>query len=158
MAERIAESQNSDWDISALDDVLPWDFFPDHFNYRAYFDLGVKVLGESSEKDQGFFRLIRAACAHYASRSGSSVAYSRLACKDDPEFPLYQLDLARRLASMPENRQEAAAILATLASEDLLPLRAWKDILELGLDSELPPEVAEVLSQRTTKIQVRIGI
>ena len=156
MAEAIAASQESDWDLSPLDDVLPYDFFPEHFNYRSYFDLAVKVLGEGRRTDPGFFRLIRASSAHYASMAGGPLESARAAAELDPEFPLYRLELARRLAATKDSRREAAQILAALAGEDIVPLAAWDELQSLMLLSELQPDAAKALSGRAGRIRARI--
>lgn len=156
MAEAIMASQESDWDVGPLDDVLPYDFFPEHFNYRSYFDLAVKVQGEGKEGSSGFFLLIRASAAHYASMAGGSVESARKAVELDPEFPLYRLDLAKRLAVTKNSRQEAAQILAGLAGGDLIPLGAWDEFKKLDLLSKLPPEAAQALSLRVGRIRARI--
>ena len=156
MAEAIASSQESDWDIGPLDDVLPYDVFPENFNYRSYLDLAVKVLGEGRGTDPGFSRLIRASAAHYASMAGGPVASARAAAGLDPEFPLYRLALGRRLASVKDTRQEAAQILAVLVGEDIVPLAAWDEIQKLKLLSELPPETSQTLARRAGRILARI--
>jgi glycosyltransferase involved in cell wall biosynthesis len=156
MAEAIVASQESDWDISPLDDVLPYDFFPEHFNYRAYFDLAVKVQGEGKTGAPGFLLLIRASSAHYASMAGGPVESARTAAGLDPEFPLYRLDLAKRLAATKNSRREAAQILAGLAGGDIVPLGAWDELQKLNLLSELPPEAAQALSLRVGRIRARI--
>ena len=152
----IASSQESDWDIGPLDDILPNDFFPEHFDYRTYFDLGVKVLGEGRRTDPGFFRLIRASAAHYASMVGGPVGFARAAADLDPEFPLFRIELARLLATDDDTRREAAEILAGLAGGDILPLGAWDELQNLKLLSELPPEAERPLSQRIDRIRARI--
>jgi len=156
MAEHIARSQFTEWDLAVMDDVMPWDFQPEHFNYRAYFDLGVKVIGEGREEDPGFFRLIRACCAHYAAMSGGSLEFARMACADDPEFPLYQIALARSLALLPEGRHESALILDKMAEQDLLPVRAWDDLKAYKLEEELPSDQRAHLQDRINRIQSRI--
>ncbi|MFT3869114.1 MAG: glycosyltransferase [Nibricoccus sp.] len=156
MAEAIAESHESDWDIGPLDDVLPYDFFPDHFNYRSYFDLTVNVLSERKERAPGLFPLIRASAAHYLTMAGGSVECARKAVEWDPEFPLYRVDLAKRLAATKSFRQEAAQILAALAGEDIIPLGAWDELQKLNLSSELPPETAQALAVRIGRIRARI--
>ena len=155
-ADAIASSQETNWDIGPLDDVLPYDFYPDHFNYRAYFDLGVKVLGEKGGTDPGFLRIIRASAAHYASMAGGPVDCARSAVELDPDFPLYSLDLTRRLASVKDSRPEAAEILAALAGGDIIPLRAWDEIQNLKLSSALPSDVTQRLGQRSVRIRSRI--
>jgi hypothetical protein len=157
MAEAIASSEESDWDIGPLDDVLPYDVFPENFDYRSYFDLAVKVLGEGRGSDPGLFRLIRASAAHYASLAGGSVESARTAVELDPEFPIYRLALGRRLAAGKDSRREAAQILAEVAGEDIVPLAAWDEIQKLKLLSELTPEAARALARRAGRILARIG-
>jgi hypothetical protein len=157
MAEAIVASQESDWDVGPLDDVLPYDFFPEHFNYRSYFDLAVKVQGKGSEGAAGFLLLIRASAAHYASMAGGPVESARIAADLDPEFPLYRLDLAKRLAATKNSRREAAQILAGLAGEDIIPLGAWDEFQKLNLLPELLPEAVQALSLRVGRIRARIA-
>lgn len=156
LAESIVTSQETDWDVGPHDDVLPYDFFPEHFNYRSYFDLAVKVIGEGREQDPGFFRLIHASAAHYNVLAGGSVEAARKAVDSDPVFPLYRLDLARHLAAAKSSRPEAARILAGLANKNIIPLGAWDELVKLNLLNELPPEAARDLSPRICRIQARI--
>ena len=156
LAIAIASSQESDWDIGPLDDVLPNDFFSEHFDYRGYFDLAVKVLGEGRRKDPGFLRLIRASSAHYASMARGAIEFARTAAELDPDFPLYRIQLAKRLVTTKDSRPEAAQILADLAGGDIIPLGAWDELQSLNLVSELPLETVQLLAQRIDRIRARI--
>ncbi len=89
------------WQVGPLDDVYPYDFCSDHFNYRAYLDLlvaGMQPDGLSWREDSGreAVRLLLAGLHHYLALVLDSAENAARARELDPDFPPYLLDLAVR--------------------------------------------------------------
>jgi hypothetical protein len=95
-----------DWHVDVLDDVLPWDFCSSWFNYRRYFDLVMRALGSSTQRELDLIAVILASLNHYRARYADESVASRTkdelaaeAVRLDPEFPDYTLYYCRLLIS-----------------------------------------------------------
>lgn len=122
------------WIIDVLEDVFPWDFFPQYFNYRTYFDLLNRQLMSGERVDALLRDLIRASLHYYRGRHRpfaglhtSGLDDFRQATRLDPEFPYYALHYAEQLA-------------ARNGPGDLVP--ALRLLLDLGESSILFREAA----------------
>src|SRR6185436_7795316 len=99
LAQQALETDAARWQIGPDDDVMPFDFHADTFNYRAYLDLVLAAgKGVAVAKAQ-YVRLIRASLAGYLGRSTGTLAFHELAVDLDPGFARYRLDLAKCLLS-----------------------------------------------------------
>ena len=89
------------WQVDAMDDVFPWDFFPDNFNYRAYFDLITQQAAHGADSLAGFVALILASLHYHQARNASDsapdIAALAEAVRLDPAFPVYRLHYAQAL-------------------------------------------------------------
>lgn len=129
------------WALAPEDDVLPYDLFDRFFNYRTYLDRVVAVLSEQAPEDlpaaerrPDLVRLIRASLHHYLARAAgggaAGLGHAREAVRLDPDFPFFRLDLAKRLAVMggEAEQAEAVALLTGLAGSSMVAVEA-RDIL-----------------------------
>jgi hypothetical protein len=134
LLDRTLRRDASTWTIDVMEDVFPWDFFPQLFNYRAYFDLVTRHLAEGCEVTDGLRRLILASLHYYRGffapyddfHSRGLSDYQR-AVELDPAFPYYQYHYARELLQrgLPEDDSEACAILEHLLRHSILFLEAY---------------------------------
>ena len=91
------------WQIAPDDDVMPFDFHADTFNYRAYFDLVAAAHKGEAVATGSCLRLIRASLAGYLARATGELAAHELAVAADPDFARYRLDFAECLLHQGEH-------------------------------------------------------
>ena len=137
----------SHWQIDVMEDVFPWDFFPQFFNYRSYFDRLTEHLTQGTPVETDLRRLILASLHAYRGFYPSSYGLYSQSLDDyqaaatlDPNFPYFQLWYARQLLQrgLSEDRLNARQLLTELAGNSLLFREAF-DILdskELYLSSD----------------------
>jgi hypothetical protein len=89
------------WQIEALEDVFPWDFFSNFFNYRQYLSLVVEHLKkpQGNPGGIGFTYLILASLSYHVGHydGNPNSAYFKRAVALDPEFPFYKFAYAKNL-------------------------------------------------------------
>jgi|GEM_PF-1135906 len=121
LVETLAAPAES-WRLEPLDDVLPWDVFSTHFNYRAYFDLVTRHFTQGGEVREELVGLILASLWHYYAHYSQDQGHAARAASLDPGFCFHRHHLARALlaAGGPENIALAGDILAKVAGEMLL--------------------------------------
>jgi hypothetical protein len=149
-----------DWALAPEDDVLPYDLFERFFNYRTYLDRVVEGLsakarreqqGEPHGKPQSSERLrgdlvclIRASLHHYLARAAGGgvpgLAHAREAVRLDPDFPFFQLDLAKKLTALTgkAEREEAVELLTRLAGSSMVAVEARDILLRLQAEDGSP--------------------
>jgi hypothetical protein len=121
------------WTVDAMEDVFPYDFFPEYFNYRKYFDLVTESIRGGPTVAPLLCRLMLASLHFYRGfyapyqdfHPGGLVDF-RQARLLDPDFPFYKFYCADRLLArgLREDYPEAFALLAELAGGSLLFLEA----------------------------------
>lgn len=121
-----------DWRIDAMDDVMPFDFHGEWFNYRAYLTLVVRRCRGEPVEDAELARLLLASLAGYLARKTGKVSLHERAVELDPGFARYRLDLADALL-----REERDAAGSTARAVELLD--------ELAAGSAVFPEACERL-------------
>jgi hypothetical protein len=139
----------TEWIIAPEDDVLPYDLFDRFFNYRAYLDHVVAAFSEahgpSDVSRAALIRLIRASLYHYLARTSGNGAfgldYACEAVRLDPNFPFYQLDLAKRLAILTGSQERKAAItlLTGLSNRSLVAVEAQDVLIRLMAEQNEGP-------------------
>jgi hypothetical protein len=124
-----------EWALDVMDDVFPWDFYPQLFNYRSYFDLVTRYLTHGDDVLPQLRRLVYASMyyyrgffAPYQGYHSAGLEHFRRAADLDPEFPYYCYHLARELLQrgLPEDDAEAIGLLAGLARQSILFLDAFE--------------------------------
>ena len=130
-----------------MEDVFPWDFFPQFFNYRDYFDLITRQITDGTDVRPELRRLLLASLnyyrgfhAPYLDFNGQALDYCRRAAALDPAFPYYQYHLAEEFLQrgLPEDDTEAVRLLRGLLSGSILLLEAFELLSELA-DGVRPP-------------------
>jgi len=148
------------WHVDPLDDVLPWDFCPEFFNYRRYFDTLVRVMASGRETSTSeLIDIICASLCYYRAKythelpsDRSDVELAGEAVRLDPVFADYVLYWSRLLVTRawPGDLEEAAAQLQQLSRRSARLL----EILDLA--RHLPPamqgEWHQALEDRTARL------
>jgi tetratricopeptide (TPR) repeat protein len=149
------------WQIDVMEDVFPWDFFPQFFNYRGYFNRVTQHLMQGTPVETDLCRLILASLyayrgfypTHHGFYSQSLDDYGAAAALD-PDFPFFQLWYADQLLrrGLPEDRLAACSVLRELADGSIVfreALKILKDNGEKGEDITLrASRINEVLKVR----------
>ncbi|MCR9245688.1 MAG: hypothetical protein NXI31_11705 [bacterium] len=100
-----------DWRVDAMDDVLPFDFHPEFFNYRDYLALvAARCAGDATVTDRSLAELMLAALAGYLGRKTRKVSLHERAAELDPGFARYRMDLAASLVAEGDAAATARAI------------------------------------------------
>jgi hypothetical protein len=98
LAHHTLDIHPAEWQVDPQEDILPWDFFNAHFNYRDYLKLATKSLGESRQVEKVILvRMIQASLRHYVSHYEDAVENSSKAVALDRDFPPYKMRLAKLL-------------------------------------------------------------
>ncbi len=105
------------WQVGPDDDVMPFDFHAEYFNYRDYLDLVAKAVKGATVPSLAFTKLILAALAGYVARKTGKPALHEMATSWDPGFARYRLDLAKALLRRADgaDRERAIGLLQELA-------------------------------------------
>lgn len=140
------------WKISPSEDVFPWDFFGQFFNYREYFDLCTRAFQSGEDLTADLGRLILASIAYYLSfypaenwslgvfalKDGDDVMTNprKLALQAqrwDSAFPFYTMRCAELLLAQAtkDSDKEAVEFLVRLADESMLHARASALLVQL---------------------------
>jgi hypothetical protein len=143
------------WQIDVMEDVFPWDFFPQFFNYRSFFDRITQHLTRGTAVEPDLRRLILASLhayrgfypAYHGFYSQALDDYSRAAALD-PDFPFFSLWHAEQMLhrGLPEDRRDASHILHELAAGSLV----FREALEMLVQSD---EAAEDVERRATRVR-----
>ncbi len=136
------------WKAPAMHDVLPWDFFSAHFDYRAYFDAiveGGDVGGDGNRGGDGEraerqrVTLLLGGLKHYAGLMRRDPALLDEAARLVPEFPYYRFAAAREsLAGGGAGERDAALRwLRELARKDIrVRTRALEELAQAGVEDD----------------------
>jgi tetratricopeptide (TPR) repeat protein len=139
--------------IDPLDDIFPWDLYNTFFNYRAYLEgVEAKLKGDKSSCEN-LTRLIYASLHHYLGCYLDDQGHLERAVALDPEFPYYQLSLARHCVRSGKQADYslALALLERLGDESLLFTESYALLGEMahispeaqGYVARLEPVVAK---------------
>ena len=133
-AIKAADSYPEEWELSSLDDVMPWDYYSAFFNYRDYFDHTTSALsGEETDPYQPH-QLILAAINHYVGLYTGDSKYLRQAVELDSKFPYYQLHLAQALVKAegsPSDLEECLNLIRKLLNNSLICQKLVPILLKL---------------------------
>ncbi|HEY7427409.1 MAG TPA: glycosyltransferase [Gemmataceae bacterium] len=152
------------WQIDVMEDVFPWDFFPQFFNYRSYFDRVTAHLMQGVPAEPDLCRLILASLHAYR---GFYPAYHgfysqglddyQSAAALDPDFPYFRLWHAEQLLQrgLSNDRLAARRLLRELAGGSLVFLEAFQMLENLG---EPPDELAPRLCRARQILEVHESV
>jgi tetratricopeptide (TPR) repeat protein len=111
------------WDIDNLEDVFPYDFCPEFFNYRKYFDAITESVKRGHDVQSELANLMLASLAYYLARYTERPDLFKRAIELDPSFPYFQFDFAKYLtrsdASVSEIKQAQAFLLDLIRGSTL---------------------------------------
>jgi hypothetical protein len=160
LLEETLERSASSWRVDPMDDVFPWDVFPQYFNYRKYFDLVTEHFLQGTPVGSALSRLILASVQHYKSYYATwyqgfyaaSLDACRAAVVLDPDFAYYSLRLGEQLIQrgLHEDLEEARQVFARLADGSLVFSEAITQIQRI---QEL--QVADLEGQRQAAVKQR---
>ena len=118
------------WIIDPLDDVFPWDFHSNYFNYRRYLDAVVEHLQNKDTVFGDLVQTIYASLHHYLAcylkndprLQMTARSHYENAVQLDPQFPFYRLSLAKEAMSRggDSDRGIAVKLLRRLVEESML--------------------------------------
>ncbi|MHB1425993.1 MAG: glycosyltransferase family protein [Gemmataceae bacterium] len=144
----------SQWRIDAMEDVFPWDFFPQFFNYRGYFDRIAQHLMQGIPVEADLCRMILASLHAYRGFYPAYHGFYSQAIDDygaaaalDPEFSYYLLWYAEQLLQrgLPEDRLECCRHLHDLAAGSLVFREALAKLEAVGnMGEEIARRAARV--------------
>lgn len=149
------------WQIDVREDVFPWDFFPQLFNYRTYFDCVNQHLTHGTTVEADLCRLILASLYSYRGFYPTYHGFYSQALDDygaaaalDPDFPFYQLWYAEQLLrrNIDEDHQTACSILRDLASGSILFPLALEWLVSMN---EADQDVEDLATKCNKSIQTR---
>ena len=133
-AIKAADSSPEEWELSSLDDVMPWDYYSAFFNYRGYFDHITDTLSGKKTDTYQAHRLILAAINHYVGLYSGDPKYLRRSVELDPKFPYYQLHLAQTLVNVetsPAELEECLSLVRKLLGNSLICQKLVPILFEL---------------------------
>jgi hypothetical protein len=140
LAHDALEADVASWRIDPRDDVMPFDFHADCFDYRHYLELVAAAEKGVPVEPEALARLVLASLAGYVARKTDKPALHALAVQLDPGFARYRLDLARcllRRGGMAERRR-ALALLHELADGSAEFAAAARELLRAGEALSVP--------------------
>ncbi|MCA8973857.1 MAG: hypothetical protein KDC98_04010, partial [Planctomycetes bacterium] len=154
-----------DWQVSAMDDVLPFDFHSDCFNYRDYLTVVTRACRDGrggSGTNRVLVDLIKASLWGYLARKTGKVEFHDRAAALDPGFARYRLDLADALLARGEagDQARAVALLVRLAQGSVVFPQAIERLEALrleGVEVAVDELVMRRLQEDTIDTRVRLG-
>ena len=129
--------------LDPMDDVMPWDFCQNFFNYRSYLQIVTEASRDKTDRTDELKALILASLHHYYGRMADQPEHFEMAAALDPEFSVYRLWHAKALgrsgAAAP-----AIASLSEVVREILYAPEAWSLIQALKTEHgvAVPEETA----------------
>jgi hypothetical protein len=141
------EADPASWQLGPDDDVMPFDFHADCFNYRDYLDLVAAAAKGTVVPAAAFVQLVLAAIAGYVARKTDQPDLHERVVAWDPGFARYRLDLARCLLRRGDGAQRARglALLQELAGGSAEFAAA---VRELTRRAQTPPAATARALQR----------
>jgi tetratricopeptide (TPR) repeat protein len=122
LAEETVQVPISNWQIDIMEDVFPYDFESNFFNYRKYFDEVTESLMKGISASAALSRLILASLFFYLGFYTQNIPHLKQAIILDPDFPVFKLEYARQLVrrGAAGDYQEAGTLLTQLTDSSIL--------------------------------------
>jgi hypothetical protein len=161
------EVDPSQWQIDPHDDVLPFDFHADDFNYRDYLDLVVRAEKGQPVDSLEYARIVLASLAGYVARKTGKPELHQRAVQWDPGFARYRLDWAKSLLQRggAQQRDLATRQLMELAEGSTEFARAGRMLEEIAKDTgdsgvfgARPRLALQRMQEQTLDAKVRIPV
>lgn len=115
------------WAVDNLEDVFPYDFCPEFFNYRKYFDTITESIKTGRDAQPEVAKLMLASLAYYLARYTEQPNFFKQAMDLDPDYPYFQLNYADYLTrsdSSVSELEQARALLLDLTKGSTLFFQA----------------------------------
>ena len=144
-AEIVVGKMESYWHLLPMDDVMPWDFFSQMFNYRNYFDLVTGHLKGGLLLTNQHVKLVLASLYYYLGHYTDHLVCLEKVVELDPEFPFYRYRLALELLvrGQKDDWNRSGILLESLVENSIIFAYAYplfeKMVLEQGFHSERFP-------------------
>jgi hypothetical protein len=148
------------WQIDVMEDVFPWDFFPQFVNYRGYFDRVTGHLMRGIPVEADLCRMILASLHAYRGFYPTHHGFYSQSLDDfgaatalDPDFPFFQVWYADQLLrrGLPEDRPAACRLLRELADGSILFREALKMLENIDV-------AVEEISVRTSRVRETLDV
>jgi len=149
------------WQIDVMEDVFPWDFFPQFFNYRTYFDCITEHLTQGTPIEEQLCRMIIASLhayrgfyPNYHGFYSQSLDDYQVAVTLDSTFPYYQLWYGEQLLrrGLPEDRLTAYRLLQELADGSLVFQEAF-EMLATAIEDQQSDEFRDEITCLTSRLE-----
>lgn len=137
------------WQLQGTEDVMPWDFAYNLFNYRRYLDLMTLLLSGERSATVEAVQVMRASLYYHLSKYTGRLEHLRQAYQLDPEYSTFALGYARALVEQqqlsPEQDQEALQLLEPLARHSAAFSEAVELLMRLQQEGRIHcPELPEL--------------
>lgn len=152
----------SGWQIDLMDDVFPYDFLSNAFDYRTYFDCVTRCLVDPQHDRRDLLRVLLATAHFYLGQYENAVHHFKQATETNPEFPFFALRYAQALVKHGSHDlfQEAAMMLIPLAETSVVADQAFELLDQLHREGRVFVEefsrlncLAKRLSSRTWQLR-----
>lgn len=114
------------WIVDPMEDIMSWDFAPEFFDYRGYFDHCCRILSGHESGSESLIRLIYSSLFRYLAAYSNLESDFRRAVEYCPEYAWYRMSLAAYLMRNGERESlhEAGELLKGLCEDSILMPRA----------------------------------
>ncbi|MAY05564.1 MAG: hypothetical protein CMO72_00005, partial [Verrucomicrobiales bacterium] len=128
LIEKILNMDNSALTVDPAEDIMPWDYHDQFFNYRVYLDHATEYLGKKNRDKDIFIDLIRASLAHYIGLYTGEIEWLKKAVQWDSHFPYYAHSLAEALVKRGTEKDiiKAIELLKSVFYESILIIPSFE--------------------------------
>lgn len=150
LAADTVDADPTTWQLAPDDDVMPFDFHADCFNYRDCFDHLAAAAKGAPVRSHALVRLVLAAIAGYVARQTDTPSWHERVVALDPGFARYRLDLARCLLRRGDagQRERGRQLLRELADGSCEFAAASRDLRDLRDHGAVPTAAVAVALRR----------
>lgn len=141
--------------LHPMDDVMPWDFCQNFFNYRSYLQIATEAMrdrSDRSDRSEELKALIFASLHYYYGRITDSPTHFKAAATLDPEFSVYRMWQAKALGRS-DAPDEAIDLLSGVVGEILYAPEAWSLIQTLKAEYSLAVPGEQALGDLVAKYE-----
>jgi tetratricopeptide (TPR) repeat protein len=133
LAEETVQVPVSNWQIDIMEDVFPYDFESNFFNYRNYFDEVTESLKKGTSVSAVLPRLILASLYYYLGFYTQNIPHLKQAIILDPDFPAFKVEYARQLVrrGAAGDYKEAGTLLTQMTESSILFPEAFELLKQL---------------------------
>jgi hypothetical protein len=139
LAKATLDTSADNLQLDPMDDIMPWDFCQNFFNYRTYLQIATEAERDKADRNEELKALILASLHYYYGRMSGEMGHFTTAASLDPAFPVYRLWQARELDRQGDASSAEAAIpiLAQVVEEITYGPEAWSLMQAIKKDHDL---------------------